>query len=238
MLQQEYKVEISLAVILLIDFHAHTSLSEVMGLVGGHWNDKTKILTITRYEPCKNVASSSTHCDMCPVTQAKAADSLHGEGLDIIGWYHSHPSFAPEPSQQDIDTQLAVQQWIGYGKPCVGIILTPFSSHGALIASPFRCMVVKKKENFEDQFVPYKLKVDVCSSNICVDQLLIYARKIYNYSDGGTRSRVDFNKPYFQDASISYLEKVSLILLKLLKHICVVMYTYTYTYMSVAAGDL
>ncbi|KAI4461922.1 swi/snf complex-related [Holotrichia oblita] len=204
---QEYKVEISLAVILLIDFHAHTSLSEVMGLVGGHWNDKTKILTITRYEPCKNVASSSTHCDMCPVTQAKATDILHGEGLDIIGWYHSHPSFAPEPSQQDIDTQLSVQQWIGYEKPCVGIILTPFSSHGALIASPFRCMVVKKKENFEDQFVPYKLKVDIYSSNICIDQLLIYARKIYNYSDSGSRSRVDFNKPYFQDVSISYLEK-------------------------------
>ncbi|GJQ75910.1 hypothetical protein Trydic_g17970 [Trypoxylus dichotomus] len=204
---QNYKVEISLTVILLMDFHAHTSLSEVMGLVGGHWNDQTRVLTITRYEPCRNIASSSTHCDMCPVAQARATDILRGEGLDILGWYHSHPSFAPEPSQQDIETQLSVQQWIGDGKPCIGIILTPFSSHGALIASPYRCMVVEKKENFEDQFVPYRLKVDVCPVDLCTDALLIYARKIYNHSNDGSRCRVDFSKPYFQDLSINYLEK-------------------------------
>lgn len=210
--QQEYKVEISLTAILLMDFHAHISLSEVMGLVGGHWNHHAKVLTITRYEPCKNLASSSTHCDMCPITQAIAVDTLHSENLDVLGWYHSHPSFAPEPSQQDIDTQLTVQKWIGYGKPCVGIILTPFSPHGALIASPYRCMVVQKKMNFEDQFIPYRLKVDVLSAGICVDDLFTYAKKICNYSFDDTKSKVNFDKPYFQDTSISYLEKVSLII--------------------------
>lgn len=56
-----------------------------MGLVGGHWNPGHKLLTISRYEPCRNIAPSITHCDMCPITQAKATEVLHDEGLDILG---------------------------------------------------------------------------------------------------------------------------------------------------------
>lgn len=77
----------------------------------------------------------------------------------IAGWFHSHPTFAPEPSQQDLDTQLNVQQWIGHGKPCLGVILSPFSLNGALISSPFRCWLVDKKPNFDDQWVPFRLLI-------------------------------------------------------------------------------
>lgn len=192
-----------------MDLHAHTSLTEVMGLVGGIWNEKNKQLIIKRYEPCRNVAPSSTHCDMCPISQAKAANILHEENLEILGWFHSHPTFAPEPSQQDIDTQLSVQQWIGNNKPCVGIILSPFSLHGALIASPYRCMIVDKKENFNDQFVPYKLKVEVISRNIDVDVLLNRAWKIFNVDCSVSQeNRVNFLKNYFQDNSLTYSDKV------------------------------
>lgn len=68
-----------------MDLHAHTSLQEVMGLVGGYWHKETKKMYITRYEPCRNIAPSSTHCDMCPITQAKAAEKIHNSGLDILG---------------------------------------------------------------------------------------------------------------------------------------------------------
>lgn len=192
-----------------MDLHAHTSLTEVMGLVGGIWNEQSKQLIITRYEPCRNVAPSSTHCDMCPISQAKAANSLHEENLQILGWFHSHPTFAPEPSQQDLDTQLSVQQWIGNNKPCIGIILSPFSLHGALIASPYRCMIVDRKENFDDKFVPYKLKVEIISRNIDIDILLSRAWKIFNVDCNVLReNRVNFVKSYFQDNSLTYLDKV------------------------------
>lgn len=121
-----------------MDFHAHTNLTEVMGLVAGHWNSTERILEITHYETCKNIASSATHCDMCPISQAKAAELIDSKGLDILGWFHSHPTFAPEPSQQDLETQQSVQQWIGNKRPCIGVILSPFSLNGALIASPYR----------------------------------------------------------------------------------------------------
>lgn len=68
-----------------MDFHAHTCLTEVMGLIAGYWEPQSKTLTITHYEPCLNVASSATHCDMCPISQAKAADIIHAMELDILG---------------------------------------------------------------------------------------------------------------------------------------------------------
>nr|CAH7745472.1 unnamed protein product [Callosobruchus chinensis] len=164
---QPFKVKMNLATLLTIDFHAHAWLTEVMGLVAGSWLPEENLLRITHYEPCLNIASSTTHCDMCPISQAKAADFIHKKGLDILGWFHSHPTFAPEPSQQDMDTQMVVQRWIGHGKPCIGVILSPFSLNGALIASPFRCLIVDQRVNFEDQFVPYKFKVSAFHSFFC-----------------------------------------------------------------------
>nr|XP_022900726.1 histone H2A deubiquitinase MYSM1-like [Onthophagus taurus] len=206
---QEYQVTITLSNLILMDLHSHSSLSEIMGLVGGRWNPTKKTLKILRYEPCKNLApSSSTHCDMCPVSQAKAAENIHRDHMDVLGWFHSHPTFAPEPSQQDIDTQFSIQQCFGEDKPCVGVIMSPFSSHGALIASPFRCMIVGKKENFDDQFVPYKLKVDIDYERLDVEEMLNYAWAVFNSdSFGNGSSRVDFLKPYFHDTSITYLDK-------------------------------
>ncbi|XP_044271707.1 deubiquitinase MYSM1-like [Tribolium madens] len=203
---QKYRVRMQLTTLLLMDFHAHTSLTEVMGLVAGTWNPTKKILTISHYEPCRNIASSATHCDMCPISQSKAAELIHNRGLDVLGWFHSHPTFAPEPSQQDLETQQDVQMWIGTTSPCLGVILSPFSAHGALIASPFRCMVVDKKENFEDQFVPYKFQVDVASNEGDFDRFFSDLRQIFHFSKSN-EGKIDFSKPYFQDNSISYLEK-------------------------------
>ena len=46
---------------------------------------------------------------MDPVSQAKAKHDFAQQGLDVVGWYHSHPSFAPTPSLTDIDTQTTFQ---------------------------------------------------------------------------------------------------------------------------------
>ncbi|KAF5276270.1 hypothetical protein FQA39_LY06619 [Lamprigera yunnana] len=205
---QEFEIHLNVLTLLLMDFHAHTSLSEVMGLIGGYWNSEKKSLMIVCYIPCRNIASSATHCDMCPISQAKAADRIHSEGLNILGWFHSHPTFAPEPSQQDIDTQLAVQQWIGNDKPCIGLILSPFSVHGALISSPYRCLMVGKRINFEDQFVPFKFQVDVISSNLDIDYLLREAWNILTKDCNiPANNRVDFKSLYFLDQSMTYFDK-------------------------------
>ncbi|KAG5888703.1 hypothetical protein JTB14_035768 [Gonioctena quinquepunctata] len=206
--QQPYSVKMSLAALLAMDFHSHSSLTEVMGLVAGFWVPQTKTLSVTHYEPCRNMASSATHCDMCPISQAKAADTVHSMGLDILGWFHSHPTFAPEPSHQDLETQQILQQWIGQNRPCIGVILSPFSANGALIASPLRCMMVNKKDNFEDQFVPYKFGVEINSEDFVVEDCLCDLQRVLEFSLVCSKeSRVDFADSYFQDGTITFLEK-------------------------------
>lgn len=217
---QEYTIKLSLSTLLLMDFHAHTYLTEVMGLVGGSWDLQKKTLTISCYEPCRNIASSTTHCDMCPISQANAAESIHNQNLQILGWFHSHPTFAPEPSQQDLDTQKLVQQWIGHNKPCIGVILTPFSFNGALISSPFRCLMVDKKPNFDDQIVPYRFKVDVIAGDFDISNFLNDMKIILLREDGYLQDkRISFHSPYFQDLTITHLDKfISSVNLHLVKN--------------------
>lgn len=46
---------------------------------------------------------------MDPVSQTQASEILAARGYSIIGWYHSHPAFDPNPSLRDIDTQAKYQ---------------------------------------------------------------------------------------------------------------------------------
>ena len=46
---------------------------------------------------------------MDPVSQPQASEELAHGGLAVVGWYHSHPTFAPIPSVRDIETQAKFQ---------------------------------------------------------------------------------------------------------------------------------
>ena len=46
---------------------------------------------------------------MDPVSQTQASEDLAHRGLAVVGWYHSHPTFAPIPSVRDIETQTKFQ---------------------------------------------------------------------------------------------------------------------------------
>lgn len=199
-----YKVKLDLATLLLIDFHAHCSLSEVMGLIAGTWIENIGTYYISHYEPCRNLASSSTHCDMCPVSQARSAEKIHNSGLDLLGWFHSHPTFAPEPSQQDLDTQVELQDWIGQGKPCIGIILSPFNRTTALTPSDYRCLVVQKFDG-DDKFLPYKFKVEVDCQKFNPERFLDNLKNIRDFMI--LTNRTNLKQPYINDSSISFSDK-------------------------------
>ena len=54
-------------------------------------------------------------------------NAIAQRGLILVGWYHSHPSYQPDPSVQDIHNQLKYQSILQqenapYG-PCLGIIV-------------------------------------------------------------------------------------------------------------------
>ena len=40
----------------------------------------------------------------------QVTDLIHAAGLEAVGWYHSHPTFAAQPSLIDLCNQLMQQQ--------------------------------------------------------------------------------------------------------------------------------
>ncbi len=61
-------------------------------------------------------------------------NAIAQRGLILVGWYHSHPSYQPDPSVQDIQNQLKYQSILQqenapYG-PCLGIIVCKYFRFG------------------------------------------------------------------------------------------------------------
>lgn len=46
---------------------------------------------------------------MDPLSQVKARDLLDSMNMQLVGWYHSHPTFPPNPSLRDIENQSNYQ---------------------------------------------------------------------------------------------------------------------------------
>ncbi|RXM30569.1 Histone H2A deubiquitinase MYSM1 [Acipenser ruthenus] len=106
--QEPFQVRVSGEALVVMDMHAHVSMAEVIGLLGGGYSEGERVLEICVAEPC-NSLSTGLQCEMDPVSQTQASEALAGRGYSVVGWYHSHPAFDPNPSLRDIDTQAKFQ---------------------------------------------------------------------------------------------------------------------------------
>ncbi|KAJ1735242.1 hypothetical protein LPJ61_000656 [Coemansia biformis] len=117
---------------LAMDFHAHLMLSEVIGLLGGRWDAKERVLAVTRAFPCTALETSDAHTnvEMDPGSELVVRHQITEAGLRVVGWYHSHPTFRPDPSIIDIENQTAYQKLFrdkeSAEEPFVGAIVGPY----------------------------------------------------------------------------------------------------------------
>ncbi|XP_021207831.1 histone H2A deubiquitinase MYSM1 isoform X3 [Bombyx mori] len=132
-----FEVELHVSALLAMDAHAHSSRAEVMGLVGGHV--RGRVLAVTAYRPTA-AAAGATHCEMDPVSQVMAAESLCAAGAAACGWHHSHPASAARPSARDLRTQRALQRALR--RPFLALITSPHWPPGRT-ASHYRCIRVE-----------------------------------------------------------------------------------------------
>ena len=121
--------------LLVVDIHSHLCTTEVIGLLGGHFypasNGSQATLLIEAAQPC--LSQSTNHqCEMCPgnslhfllydmiilhvclsllVSQSEGSEELRSRGLEVVGWYHSHPTFPAFPSVRDIHTQVLIKRY-------------------------------------------------------------------------------------------------------------------------------
>ncbi|XP_015790739.1 histone H2A deubiquitinase MYSM1 [Tetranychus urticae] len=145
-------LNLSVEALALIDVHSHCVQTEVIGLLGGLYCSRYRQLNILTAEPCESLTAgtSDLQCEMDPVSQADAFERLTKAGYQVVGWYHSHPTFVPNPSLRDLETQAKYQQLFADGnQPFLSLILNPYSTpHQTLtknnLVSKYKCLMLSE----------------------------------------------------------------------------------------------
>ncbi|KAJ2608768.1 hypothetical protein EV177_004797, partial [Coemansia sp. RSA 1804] len=131
---QPFRVVVHTNAQVQMDLHAHLMLSEVIGFLGGVWDAKSKVVTVVRAFPCAALETNDAHTnvEMDPGSELVVRHQIMDAGLRVVGWYHSHPTFRPDPSIIDIENQTAYQKLFrdsgSAEEPFVGAIVGPYDA--------------------------------------------------------------------------------------------------------------
>ncbi|KAJ3128912.1 hypothetical protein HK100_008914 [Physocladia obscura] len=160
-----FKVIVESNIQLVIDFHSHLAETEIIGLLGGIYDSDEKIL----------------YCEMDPESEVKAHIYFATKDKSVVGWYHSHPTFDPNPSIRDIETQTDHQHLFAREsdgiEPFVGAIYSPYDPRSeGVIKIPYSCdctiipssglsdALLQQLYNLIDEFKSYEFRVDLSHS--------------------------------------------------------------------------
>ncbi len=88
------------------------SWSEVMGFLSGSLNkeDDNEFIHITKSWPISHGDTVSVTIDNYGIVLNKILIKLSETNENILGWYHSHPSYGLFMSQTDFETQISYQR--------------------------------------------------------------------------------------------------------------------------------
>ena len=98
----------------MCDFHAHLADSEIIGLLGGYWDHENRTMFIQAPFPCLSTArddDGATDVEMDPASDVVIREVIRSHGMQVLGWYHSHPKFQPDPSVTDMMNQMNYQRF-------------------------------------------------------------------------------------------------------------------------------
>ena len=160
-IEQPFTIDITAEALLLMDFHAHLSEFEVIGLLAGKWDADRRHLSIREAIPCQRAQGSETRTsvELDPASEVQARSEMVEKGLVGSGWYHSHPVFSATPSLKDIENQRNYQTLFrredSHVEPFVGWIISPYDP---LLPSPISRMcgffVLERSQGIK----PFRLK--------------------------------------------------------------------------------
>ncbi|XP_056388924.1 LOW QUALITY PROTEIN: deubiquitinase MYSM1 [Hyla sarda] len=203
-----FHVNVSAEAMLILDLHAHVSMAEVIGLLGGRYSEAEGVVEICAAEPC-NSLSTGLQCEMDPVSQTQASEALHLRGYSVIGWYHSHPAFDPNPSIRDIDTQAKYQSYFSRGgAKFLGMIISPYNRGNPLPQSQLSCLVISDDLSEDGSYrTPYRFDVEHLPGEPHWEIVFEKTRWIiekYRHS----HSSVPMSRRYRQDCDLTCLQKL------------------------------
>ncbi|KAG3205098.1 hypothetical protein PC128_g1559 [Phytophthora cactorum] len=151
-LDPPFQVVVHPDAVFVADLHAHLATCEIIGFLGGKWDEASKTLYIQAAFPCRSLEiegdDGSTDVEMDPGSEIELRGIIENAQLEVVGWYHSHPAFAPDPSVRDIENQTSYQQLFqrpniskevdGPSEPFVGLIVGTYDTRRSTPVSLFR----------------------------------------------------------------------------------------------------
>ncbi|KAL7504576.1 hypothetical protein ACHAXN_002181 [Cyclotella atomus] len=97
---------------------------------------------------------------MDPVSQIYAREAIDTHGMSVVGWYHSHPSFQPDPSVTDIENQANWSlQPSGTVIPFVGLIVGTYDGRNPTSQSVMRWFHVRNQFTDTYKTVQYPMNL-------------------------------------------------------------------------------
>ncbi|KAI9102745.1 SWIRM domain-containing protein [Phlyctochytrium arcticum] len=194
-----FRVEVQSNAMIVMDLHAHLAHTEIIGLLGGIFDADNLVINVLDVFPCRSM-STGVQCEMDPDSEMQAREVFAGKGYDVVGWYHSHPTFDPIPSIRDIENQIVYQtlfQKASGVEPFIGAIVTPYDARYASDRrSRFAFLSISHQWNSLNEYrLPYQCRIDIVGSDMLgsnlFEQLTQLLREYRNHEH-----RVDLLKPY------------------------------------------
>ncbi|XP_045180077.2 MPN domain-containing protein-like isoform X2 [Mercenaria mercenaria] len=205
---QPYTVSMSTNSLLLMDFHCHLTTSEVVGYLGGKWDQSAQHLSIQQAFPCRCRLSDSQNAAL---VEEEIRNHMKHLGMSLVGWFHSHPYSLPEPSVRDLECQMSYQLKMKGAKstyfPCVGIINSPYYGKSLKTESTVQMyMVMPPPESSNTDYgIPMSLKYSVKQNHSVSEELLTEMKKLVEFYRGAP-DWISFQHSWHP--SVTYLEKL------------------------------
>ena len=182
--KQPFEITITRAAELVMDFHAHLCSDEIIGFLGGVYDASTE--TLRNHESCqvdRFDKSIGVEVELDPESVPAIVETLTANGERVVGWYHSHPVFATQPSLRDIENQFAYQLMFSSdadaqeSAPFVGAIVGPYDEENDSSASDvrmFHCVL----SAVDDEPEPFELTRAAEEDDVVGEDVLLEMKKL------------------------------------------------------------
>ena len=119
--------QVSKDALAMMHLHAFLCHSEVIGWLGGSvTGDSITIADAFPVRAMSDTENPNINVEMDPEDAYGVKETMQKQGLAIVGWYHSHPTFENTPSIVDIENQQSQQK--SSENRFLGAIISPYWS--------------------------------------------------------------------------------------------------------------